>query len=151
LLFPVRNRFLKAAHYLDKGYRGFALVNGNEVIGDIWYAAAPAAENGTIPPDVKWLGIRCKDCYAYTFDMYVNPAKRGGAMAALLQLGALHELKKMGFDRAFGYFWSNNIPALWIHRTLKWSEHARIKMTRFFFIKFVSHSHLRDFPRMSAD
>ncbi len=145
LQFPVRYRFLKAAYYLEKGYRGFALVSGHEVLGDIW-CSPPDAANGVAPPDIEWLGIRCKDNYIYTFDMYVNPAKRGGAIAALLQIGALYELKKMGFDRAFGYFWSNNIPALWVHRMLKWSERSRIKMRRFFFIKIAAHQHGGGFP-----
>lgn len=146
LKFPVKNRLLKAIHYLDKGYAGFALVSGNEVLGDIWYAAAPTAQGGALPPDVKWLGIRCDDNYAYTFDMYLNPRKRGGNMAPLLQLGLLNELKKKGFSRAFGYFWSNNIPALWVHRMLKWREHAKIKVTRFFFIKFVTRPRSSDSP-----
>jgi hypothetical protein len=138
--FPIKNRLLKAMHYLDKGYGGFALVSGNEVIGDIWYAASPTSQDGALPPDVNWLGIRCDDNYAYTFDMYLNPVKRGGSMASLLQIGSLHELKKKGFNRAFGYFWSNNIPALWVHRMLKWNERTKIKVTRFFFIKFVTPS-----------
>jgi len=146
LQFPIKNRFLKAMHYLDKGYGGFALVSGNEVLGDIWYAAAPTSQDGTLPPDVKWLGIQCDDNYAYTFDMYLNPVKRGGALASLLQIGSLHELKKKGFSRAFGYFWSNNIPALWVHRMLKWSERAKIKVSRFFFIKFVTPSRSSDSP-----
>ena len=146
LQFPVKNRSLKAAHYLNKGYSGFALVSGNQVIGDIWYAGAPTTQDGAIPPDVGWLGIRCEDKYAYTFDMYVDPRKRGGTMASLLQLGALHELKKKGFVRAFGFFWFNNIPALWVHRMLKWRELARIKVTRFFFIKFVTCSQSNDAP-----
>jgi GNAT superfamily N-acetyltransferase len=139
LQFPVRNRALKALRYLKKGYGGFALVSGNEVKGDIWYSASPAAQNGAHTPDVKWLGIQCEDNYAYTFDMYLNPEHRGGPLASLLQRGALYELKKKGFDRAFGYFWANNIPALWVHRMLKWSERGRIKMTRFFFVKFAAH------------
>ncbi len=146
LQFPVKNRFLKAVHYLDKGSRGFALVNGNEVNGDIWYTAVPTAENGAIHPDVTWLGIRCKDKYAYMFDMYLNPVKRGGASAAMLQLGALYELKKKGFNRAFGYYWSNNIPALWVHRMLKWNECSRIKASRFFFIKTVVRPQAGSFP-----
>jgi GNAT superfamily N-acetyltransferase len=141
LQFPVKNRSLKARYYVKKGYSGFALVSGNEVNGDIWYSAGPSAQNGAHPPDVKWLGIRCKDNYAYTFDMYVNPEHRGGPLASLLQRGALYELRKKGFEKAFGYFWSNNIPALWVHRMLKWSERARIKKTRFFFVKFVAHPH----------
>lgn len=146
LQYRVKNRFLKAAHYLDKGYSGLALVSGNEVNGDIWYSAASTAHDGAVHPDVKWLGIRCEDNYAYTFDMYLNPGKRGGTIATLLQLGAMHELKKKGFDKAFGYFWTNNIPALWVHRMLKWSERARIKVTRFFFIKIVTFSQSIDSP-----
>ena len=39
LAFALKNRDLKARYYLGKGYRGHALVRGNEVIGDIWHYA----------------------------------------------------------------------------------------------------------------
>jgi GNAT superfamily N-acetyltransferase len=130
------NRRQKAAYYLSKGYRGFALVKENEVLGDMWYVGTRTDNKGILHPDMKWLGIRCGANEAYAFDMYLYPEKRGKNMATLLQNGTLHEMKKDGFKIAFGYYSANYTPALWMHRMLRWKELRRIKVSRFFFICF---------------
>ena len=130
------NRRQKAAYYLKKGYRGFALVRGNEVCGDIWYIGARIDRQGPLHPDMKWLGIRCGVNEAYAFDMYLYPEQRGNNMATWLQNGALHEMRTVGFTKVFGYYWVKNIPALWAHRMLRCKELKRIKLSRFFFIYF---------------
>ena len=129
--YPIKSRFLKAASYLNDGYRGFALVNGDAVSGDIWCASAVNPKDGRKHPDEAWLSIRCEKGEVYTFDMYVNPEKRGWNLAAALQNGALHELGKEGFSRAYGFFWADNIAALWVHRTLRWQELDRVQASRF--------------------
>jgi hypothetical protein len=131
-----KNRRQKAACYLNKGYRGFALVRGNEVLGDMWYVGALTGHKEILHPDMKWLGIRCGANEAYAFDMYLYPEKRGKNMAILLQNGTLHEMKKDGFKIAFGYYLVKNTPALWVHRMLRWKELRTIKLSRFFFIYF---------------
>ena len=131
LSYPIESRYLKAGCYLDTGYRGFAMVNANEVSGDIWCAVATNPKDGLVHPDEKWLHIRCGNHEAYAFDMYVNPDKRGANLAASLQNGALLELKKSGFTKAYGFFWADNIAALWVHRTLRWKELTRVKASRF--------------------
>jgi|GEM_PF-773820 len=136
LIYPDEDRGKWAVRYLNKGYRGFALVRGREVCGDIWYTSARNNRKGPIHPDVEWLGIRCGDNEVYAFDMYVHRDRRGNNLANLLQNGALHEIKKNGFARVFGYYWAKNIPALWVHRTLRFKELRRIKLTRLFFIYF---------------
>ncbi|HBA88686.1 MAG TPA: GCN5 family acetyltransferase [Geobacter sp.] len=130
LSYPVRSRELKTSDYLKRGYRGYAVVRENEVAGDIWCADATAARDGRNHPDESWLGIRCRDGEVYTFDMFVAPGNRGGNIAAALQNGALHELKKQGFTKAYGFFWSDNVPALWVHRTLRWRELTRVRVSR---------------------
>lgn len=143
LIYPNEHRLKQALSYLNRGYRGFALVRGSEVSGDIWYASARNYRKGPIHPDVKWLGIRCGDNDVYAFDMYLHPDKRGNNLANLLQNGALHEIKKNGFARVFGYYWAGNIPALWVHRTLRFKELRRIKVTRFLFFIFTWNERLR--------
>lgn len=123
LQYPMKSRYLKALSYLKKGYRGFALVKGEKVAGDIWCAECNH-------PDELWLGIRSRAGEAYTFDMFVDPAQRGGNIAAALQNGALHLLKKRGITKAYGFFWADNVPALWVHRTLRWCELERVKASR---------------------
>lgn len=138
LIFPEEKRRLKALNYLNKGYRGFALVKGCEVSGYIWYVNANHDKKVSIHPDLKMLGIRCGDNDVYTFDMYLHPDRRGNNWANFIQNGALHEIKKQGFSRALGYYWADNIQALWVHRTLRWKELERMKVTR---LSFLSYSH----------
>lgn len=130
LTYPIKSRFLKAENYLQHGYRGYALVEGNAVSGDIWCADSRNPKAEFMHPDEGWLNIRCEAGQVYTFDMYVDPEKRGGNLAAALQNGALHELRKLGFSKAYGFFWADNVAALWVHRTLRWRELARVKATR---------------------
>ena len=132
LAYPVRSRYLKTLNYLQKGYRGFALVQGNTVTGDIWCADAESGKDGRKHPDEVWLGIRCDRCEVYTFDLFVAPGRRGGNIAPALQNGALHLLREDGFTRAYGFFWSDNIPALWVHRTVRWHELTRVRASRLF-------------------
>jgi len=136
LIFTDEDRRKSAVHYLNEGYQGFAVVREREVCGDIWYTSARNNRKGPIHPDVEWLGIQCGENEAYAFDMYLQPDKRGNNLANLLHNGALHEIKKNGFARVFGYYWAKNIPALWVHRTLRYKELRRIKVTRLFFIYF---------------
>lgn len=133
------NRYAKAVNYLDKGYRGFALVRGNEVCGDIWYVGGRSDQKEAPHPDLKWLRIQCANDEVYAFDMHLYPEQRGKNMAVLLQSGALHELKRKGFKRAFGYYWAKYLPALWVHRTLQWKELGRIKVSRLLFISHYTY------------
>ncbi len=139
-IYPDEDRLKSAVRYLNKGYQGVVLVRGRKVSGDIWYTSKRNRQKGPIHPDVKWLKIRCGDNDVYAFDMYLHPDKRGKNLATLLQNGALHEIKKNGFAKALGYYWAKNVPALWVHRTLKWSELARVKVTRFLFVRY---SHIK--------
>lgn len=148
LTYPDKERRKTVMKYLRKGYRGVALVDGNDVIGDIWYASAATQRRGAVHPDLKWLGIKCGDNAAYAFDMYLPPARRGKNMANMLQNGALHEIKKNGYSRALGYFWADNLPALWVHRMLKWNELKRVKVTR---LLCFYHSHVCEESKAKKD
>lgn len=130
LAYPLQSRQLKTLTYLKRGYRGYALVKGNKVYGDIWCADSSAGNDGYKHPDELWLGVKCAPEEVYTFDMFVDPANRGGNLAAALQNGALHLLKRQGYTKAYGFFWSDNVPALWVHRTLRWRELNRVRATR---------------------
>lgn len=135
LVYRFRSRYLKALNYLGKGYRGFALVKGNTVVGDIWCADSRPGPGADNHPDEAWLGIQSRAGEAYTFDMFVDPAYRGGNVAAALQNGSLHLLRKRGVTKAYGFFWADNVPALWVHRTLRWRELKRVRATRLLLTK----------------
>ena len=131
LIYLDKKRQEKAREYLKKGYRGVAVVHDDEVCGDVWYVSARNHKNGVIHPDLQWLKMECGNEDVYAFDMNLHPSKRGKNLANMLQNGALHEIKENGYNRALGYYWADNIAALWVHRTLKWKELRRLKITRF--------------------
>jgi len=125
----------KALFYLRKGYRGVALVKDGEICGDIWYWGHWDSHAHAVHPDLGWLAISCGCEDAYGFDLYICPDDRGKDWSRLLQSAALRQMKDDGFKRALGYYVLDNLPALWVHRTLKWSEVQRVEVARFFFLR----------------
>ena len=132
--YPEKNRYLKAVHYLKKGYGGFAILKDQQIIGDIWFAPV---ENkiSSRHSDCKLLRINCAENQVYTFDMFLTPGERGNNLAFFLQSSALRALHQKGFTVAYGYYWGDNTPALWVHRMGKWREIQRLKVNRFLFFK----------------
>ena len=136
LIYSDDQRMKTAIDYLEKGYRGVALVSGDEVSGDIWYVSPGNHGSNALHPDLKWLRLECRDSDVYAFDMYLYPGKRGKNLGNMLQNGALHEIRKHGYARVFGYYWAENIPALWVHRTLHWQELQKLKVSRFLGLQY---------------
>jgi len=128
LRYLVKSRYLKARRNLQLGYRGFALADKDEVLGDVWYVTN--ADRGAEMPDLEWLDIRLSAEDVYLFDMHLVKEHRGGGTARLLLAGALRQLKEKGYRTAYGYYVSHNIPALWIHRMLGYEEVSRIVVRR---------------------
>jgi len=135
VVYPVRNRGRKARYYLGKGWGGYAHLKGKSVLGDLWYAPIPDGPDEPVHPDVAWLGIRAEGKAVYTFDMFLHPDERGNNLAFHLQRAALQDLRRKGFDRAYGFYWADNIAALWMHRTLRWKPLKRRQSDRFFFYR----------------
>jgi hypothetical protein len=106
LSYPVKSRYLKALRCLDMDYRAYALLRGNEVIGDIWYSVRNKSAKGTDHPDIKWLGIHFEDNDVYMFDMFLTHQERGKNYAPYLQNASLHGLREKGFNKAYGFFWA---------------------------------------------
>jgi len=133
--FPSKVRYLKARHYLSKGNSGFAIVRGDRIIGDMWYYRSDSSKKVDLHFDVKLLGIKkWEDDFVYTFDIYIPPEERGKNLAAAFQNNAMYALRKKGVLKAYTYFWSDNIPSIWITRVInKWKELETLEMSRFFF------------------
>lgn len=129
--YTVKHRKFKCEFYLKSGYRAFAIKRADDVVGDIWYATKTNSSKGPIHPDMEWLNLVARSKDVYTFDMFLDPHERGNGMAAYLQYNALLLLKKKGFEKAYGYFMADNIPALWVHRLLKWKEIKKVYTKRF--------------------
>jgi GNAT superfamily N-acetyltransferase len=123
---------LKAGCNLKDGLRGYALVKDDLIVGDIWCACPIKADEKVCHPDMDWLGIDGQAGEVYIFDMYIDPRERGNSLAAPFQKAALYALKADGYTKAYGYYWTDYLPALWMHRLLKWKERGRVQVWRFF-------------------
>jgi GNAT superfamily N-acetyltransferase len=128
-----KNRHLRVSKNFNKGYRGFAIIKGEEIVGDIWYCTTEGTARKFRHPDLEWLewvGIQIGEKDVYLFEMYVKTGERGGGLVNFMLWNALNALKEKGYKRAYGYCTADNIPALWVHRTLGYKELERIKMHR---------------------
>jgi len=133
--YPYRNRKLKAQRNLGKGLLGYGLLRGREVVADLWYTPPVISDGSPEHPDVQWLGILPRPNHSYAFDMFLAPAMRGKNIATCFQGSFLLHLRDHGVDWAYGYYWADNIAALWMHRMLKWKELGRVRASRFFGLK----------------
>jgi GNAT superfamily N-acetyltransferase len=130
LRYPVQSRRYKAFKYFGRGCRAFALVRDNEVLGDVWHAPVGATQAQLAHRDFDALGLDPGPKDVYMFDMFVDPRHRGEALAATLLGGALHALGQQGCARGYGFFRADNIPALWVHRLLRYKELPRVRVRR---------------------
>lgn len=133
--YPLKSRYEKAVRNIKKGFKTFAIVKNNHIMGDIWYVTKSSSKLKIVHPDLKLLGITLGSDEVYLFDMYVTPDERGKAIATSFMGSVLHTLKNRGFNKAYGFFVANNIPALWVHRLLGYKELQRISVKRYLFIQ----------------
>ncbi len=132
--FTEPSRCFKAPGNLKKGWRGFALVKDSVVVGDIWCITPGEGGNSATHADLDMLGISCREREAYAFDMFIDPAYRGKNLASLLQRSVQLTLKMEGYEKVYGFYWNDNLPALWMHRMLKFKELPKRRVSRFFFL-----------------
>jgi GNAT superfamily N-acetyltransferase len=132
--FAIPGRGLKALRNLKKGWRGFAITKDSVVVGDVWCLTPHNDGKPVSHPDLEMLGIICKNDDAYAFDMFIAPVYRGKNLAAPLQKSLQATLKMEGCARVYGYYWDDNLPALWMHRILKFKELPKRRISRFFFL-----------------
>lgn len=133
--FAVPSRRAKALRNLNRGMRGFALVKDSTVIGDLWCVAPIEKGRPVTHPDLDMLGIRCGEGEAYAQDMLIDPQYRGKNLCVAIQRSLQLTLKKEGWGKVYGYYWDDNIPAMWMHRMLKYKELPKRQVSRFFFYK----------------
>ena len=132
--FAVPSRNYKAYQNLHSEYRCFAIVKDSTVLGDIWCITPLDSSNIVNHPDLRMLGIKCRKGQAYAFDMFLDPTYRGKNLAVPLQRHLHCSLKTDGIKKVYGFYWDDNIPALWMHRMLKFTELPKRRVTRFFFL-----------------
>jgi len=131
--YGLRSRYLKKIKNLNKGYKGFALVKGDEIVGDVWYCDCRRSLGAGYHPDLKRLGIQLGENEVYLFDLYIKPEERGGGLVNFMLRNVLAALKGKGFVKAYGYYRTDNVPALWVHRTFGYREVSRLRLRNFHF------------------
>ena len=137
--FPSKSRSLRVSKNFVRGYQGFAIARGRTILGDIWFCPGPSSREEQKHPDLDWFawfGVELGDRDAYMFEMYVKPQERGGGIVSYLHWNALRALREKGFRRVYGYCAADNIPALWVHRTLGYRELGRLRMHRLLTLTF---------------
>ena len=132
--FAIPSRGLKALRNLKKGFRGFAVTEDSTVVGDVWCLTPHKDGKRIFHPDLEMLGITCEEGDAYAFDMFIAREHRGKNLAVPLQKSLQTVLKMEGCQKVYGYYWNDNLPALWMHRILKFKELPKRRVSRFFFL-----------------
>ncbi len=132
--FAVPSRGLKAVRNLKRGFRGFAVLKDSTIVGDLWCITPRRDGKRIYHPDLQMLDILCGAGDAYAFDMLISSTYRGKNLAVPLQKTLQAVLKMEGCQRVYGYYWEDNLPALWMHRMLKFKELPKRRVSRFFFI-----------------
>lgn len=107
-----------------RGTAGFAAQWQGEPIGYVFWVAGTSDANAIVHPDLGWIPLRPRADEVYTFDYFVVPQWRGkGGVFCRHVQQAQHEL---GHLRSFGYVYLDNRAALWLYRTVGWTEAGRI-------------------------
>ncbi len=130
LVFSLPSRRLKALMKIRQGFRGFAFVRDNTVIADVWCLVQRPGRLLS-HPDLKLLGISCGEGEAYGFEMLIDPTYRGKNLAVPLQRALHYVLKCEGYAKMYGSYYDDNLPALWMHRMLKYRELPKRRVSRF--------------------
>jgi GNAT superfamily N-acetyltransferase len=133
--FTLPSRRYKAIRNLKRGLRGFGLIKDSKVVGDIWCIAPTEANKPVHHPELDMLGIHAKENEVYAFDMLIDPDYRGKNLAVPIQRALQLALKAEGYPLIYGFYWQDNIPAMWMHRSLKFRELPKRWVSRFFLIK----------------
>ena len=88
--------------------------------------------------DLQKFGINLGPDEAYMFDFFIFPEYRGSTAGRDISHVAINTMKTKGISKYYGYFFSDNFPALWWHRTVcKTNEYKKIKMHKFVTIEMV--------------
>jgi len=133
--FTSPSRRYKAIRNLKRGLRGFALITNSKVVGDMW-CIVPIEDNKPVRhPDLDMLGIRPREKEVYAFDLLIDPSFRGKNLAVPIQRSLQLVVKAEGYTKFYGFYWQDNIPAMWMHRSLRFKELPKRWVSRFFRIK----------------
>ena len=119
-------------HYAKKNCITLIATQNNECLGFIRWTRDKNFR------DLKKFRIDLKDDQAYMFDFFLFPKYRGTPLGKDISTVAIDRLRSLGISKFFGYFFSDNLPALWWHRAiLDAVEFKKIKTHRFLTMELV--------------
>lgn len=140
LNFVITCRYYKALRNFKRGLRCFAIGEGSTIVGDVWCRCPSGPGNLINHPDLAMLGINCSEMDVYAFDMLIVPEYCGKNLAVPLQRFLHLSLKNEGFQKVYAYFWNDKLPALWMHRMVKYQELPKRSICRFFFLHHYANT-----------
>lgn len=126
-----KSRRQRVDEYLANGFSAFAIVRDYEVVGDVWFASADKARLDYVHPRLKWFGINLARDEVFLFDLFVVPDERGKSITTYFFSRALETLRDRGYTKAYGDYVANNLPAMWLHRTLGYRERPGVVLKRY--------------------
>ncbi len=133
--YPLKSWYFKSLGRVKKGYKSFALINDNKIIGYLWYTTTGDLKSPKVHHDLKLLNITLTEKEVYLFDMYIMPENRGNTVATHFMGCVLNKLKEKGYLKGYSYVFADNLPALYTYRLLKWKELDRLILQRLFFVR----------------
>lgn len=120
------------SYYCQKGAECLAAFRNNECIGYQWWTR----DNSFA--DIQKLGIRLAKDEAYLFDLFVSPDYRGTLLPKILVREVFSHLITVGVNKIYGFYFSDNIKALWWHRAiLKCKELKRLRSHRVVWLEWT--------------
>lgn len=120
-------------YYAERNVKTLLASKNNEWIGFIRWTQD---DNFS---DIKKIGLNINSDEVYMFDFWVKPEHRGTTIVNQITSEAYEHLKTLGIRKHYGYYFSDNIQALWWHRAvMKPKEIKKIKCHRLIFIEMVN-------------
>ena len=84
--------------------------------------------------------FQLKENEAYLFDLYVLPEYRGTSVPLEIAWETYEHLKRNKITKIYGFYYQDNIKALWWHRaTLKAKEIKKLKVDKFIIFEKISN------------
>jgi hypothetical protein len=68
--------------------------------------------------DLVKLGVTLEPDEAYLFDFFLFPEYRGGLAVREIPNAAINHLRSIGVSKFYGYYFTDNLQALWWHRAI---------------------------------
>ena len=90
--------------------------------------------------DLRKYNIPLAPDEAYMFDFFLFPTYRGTPVIRDIYHYAMHHLKSIGISRYYGFFYADNVPALWWHRTIcRTEEFEKVKAHKLVFLEMINN------------